>query len=342
MRKQILLLVLSGLVSASFATVTTVDNNPNSVAQHVQLQGAIDSSSVGDSIYVIGSPNTYGNISITKKLVLIGAGYAVNGTPYNYNSSVENITIDSLNGGSQVSGLSLEGLWITGSINSGSNGSFVKPYLTFKRCRIDGSISVLGNGWLFNGNIINSALTINNYSNLIISNNVIFGYISNSSSGNILITNNDFIGSSYGGLVTVTNALITNNIFLQIGAFYSNVQNNTFNKNIAYHSTNVITLPPANNTGSGNLSNTNPELTNVPTSISSYYETTYDYHLQPGSPALSAGTDGKDLGIYGGNNPIANITGVTNLPQIVIFNIGNSVLPKNGTLNVNVKAREQN
>jgi hypothetical protein len=342
MRKQILLLALSGIVTASFATVTTVNNNPNSIAQFTILQHAIDSSSVGDSIYVIGSPTSYGNISITTKLVLIGAGYAVTGTPYNYNTSIGTITIDSINGGTQVSGLRLKGLWITGGIYSGTNTTFAKPDITFERCRIDGSITVLGNGWSFNGNLINSGIVINNFLNIIISNNVIYGYISNSNNATVLITNNDFITSSYGGLVTVTNALITNNIFFQIGSFYSTTQNNTFNKNIAYNSTTVVTLPPASNTGSGNQSNTNPKLTNVPSNSSTYYETTYDYHLASGSPAISAGTDGKDLGIYGGTNPIANITGVTNLPQITLFNISNSVLLKNGTLNVNVKAREQN
>jgi hypothetical protein len=342
MRKQILLLALTIIVNVSYATVRTVNNNPSSVAQYTVLQDAINASSVGDSLYVIGSPTTYGDVSITKKLIVIGEGYAVTGTPYNYNSIIGSITIDSVNGGSQVSGLLFSSIWITGNVGSGVNTSFLKPNITFERCRIDGYIYVLGNGWILNGNFLNSQVVINNFSNIIISNNVIFGFLSTSTSSSVLITNNDFITSSYGGFLTVTSALITNNIFYQIGAFYSNVQNNTFNKNIGYHSTNAITLPPANNSGSGNLSNTNPNFVNVPTSAYYSNENTYNYNLQAGSLALNAGTDGKDMGIYGGFESIPNITGVPHLPQIVVFDINNSILPKNGTLNVNVKARKQN
>jgi hypothetical protein len=342
MKKQILLLALTFVVIVSQATVRTVNNNPSSVAQFVQLQDAINASSVGDTIYVIGSPNTYGNINVSKKLVFIGAGYSVTGTPYNYNSLVGSISIDSINGGSVVSGLKFTGLYITNTVGSGTNTTFVKPHVTFERCRFDSYVSVLGSGWLFRDNFINTYLYINNFENIIISNNIIYGYLTTSNKATVLINNNDFIACSYGGFVTVTNALITNNIFYQIQNFYTDVQNNTFNKNIGYHSTNIITLPPTNNTGSGNISNTNPNFVNVPTTAYSYYENTYDYNLQGGSPAINAGTDGKDLGIFGSANPAANVTGVPHLPQVVVFDINNSVLPKNGTLNVNVKARKQN
>ena len=342
MKKQILLLAFAGIASTSFATVRTVNNNPNAVAQYTAIQTAVDAASVGDSIYVIGSPTTYGNVSITKKLTFIGSGYSVTGTPYNYNSILGAVSIDSVNGGSVVSGLKFKGLWITGGVASGTNTSFAKPNITFERCKIDYYLNVLGNGWVLNGNFLNASVTINNRSNIIIANNVIYNYLGTSNVSSVLITNNIFIAPSYGGLVTVTNALITNNVFYQVSSIYSDVQNNTFNKNIGYHSTIVLTLPPANNTGSGNLSNTNPNFVNLPSNASSYYENTYDYHFMGGSPAIAAGTDGKDLGIYGGSNPIANTTGVTNLPQIVVYNISNSVLPKNGTLNVNVKARKQN
>ncbi len=342
MKKRFTLFFLICLTPAIFATVRTVDNNTNAVAQFTNLQTAIDSSMVGDSIYVIGSPTNYGNITITKKLIILGSGYNVQGTPYNFNSIVTNITIDSLNGGSQVSGLTFKGLRITGSINSGSNTSFLKSNITIKRCRLDGYSSVLGNGWVVNGNIINSALTLNNHSNLIISNNIIYGYISTSNDATVLISNNDFIKSSNGGLYSVTNALISNNIFYQIASFSTYDINNTFNKNIGYHATNVITLPPANNTGSGNISNTNPNFKDVPTTASTSYETTYDYTLNAGSPAINAGTDGTNLGVFGGSTPAANTTGATTLPQIEVFDVNNSLVPKDGTLHIHLKARQQN
>jgi len=68
-----------------------------------------------------------------------------------------------------------------------------------------------------------------------------------------------------------------------------------------------------------------------------------DYRLQPGSAAANYGTDGKDVGIYGGTSPIDYpLAGEPPVPQIKSMTINNNVVPPGGTLNVNVKAKKAN
>src|SRR5205814_159888 len=60
---------------SAWATVTTVSNNANSPGQFTDLQAAIDAASNGDTLYVHGSPTTYGTITLNRSLTLIGTGY---------------------------------------------------------------------------------------------------------------------------------------------------------------------------------------------------------------------------------------------------------------------------
>src|SRR6185312_7842748 len=74
------------------ARVLTVCNAPISGGHFTNLQIAIDSANVGDTVDVMGAPNgynsygegRYGNndIHIMNKITLIGAGYAVTGTQH--------------------------------------------------------------------------------------------------------------------------------------------------------------------------------------------------------------------------------------------------------------------
>jgi pectin methylesterase-like acyl-CoA thioesterase len=71
------LLILFCIVSLSaFATIRTVSNDPQNPAQFNTIQAAVNAAVVGDTIYVNASSTTYSeNVSVTKRLVLIGGGY---------------------------------------------------------------------------------------------------------------------------------------------------------------------------------------------------------------------------------------------------------------------------
>jgi hypothetical protein len=75
MKTIITLLCIALFAMNASATVRTVSNNANSPGQFTDMQAAIDASTNGDTIYVHGSPTTYGNIYLNRSLTVIGPGY---------------------------------------------------------------------------------------------------------------------------------------------------------------------------------------------------------------------------------------------------------------------------
>src|SRR4249919_2132294 len=74
--KKIFLILSSVVCVHAFATVRTVSNNPNTLAQFNTIQAAIDASLSGDTIYVQGSPTRYAGFVIQdKRLTVIGPGW---------------------------------------------------------------------------------------------------------------------------------------------------------------------------------------------------------------------------------------------------------------------------
>ena len=96
------------------------------------------------------------------------------------------------------------------------------------------------------------------------------------------------------------------------------------------------------NTGVNNQIDVDPLFVNV---SSTTFDYAYDYHLQATSPGKNAGTDGTDIGIYGGAYPFPSggeVPWQTSIkpymPQILEMNVLNAVIPLNDTLQVQVKA----
>ena len=176
------------------ATVHTVSNDTQQPAEWTNLQMACDSASVGDTIYVQGTPTDYGSIYIKKKLHIIGAGIKPTGNYlYGYPSTISTIYLDTVNYISGASGTIIEGVnTSTISVNYGSNK--ICHDLIIRRNRITSSLS-LGNS--NNTLIINNItqgyyISLSSATNTIIMNNIISLYISGSGSSTI-ISNNIFI-----------------------------------------------------------------------------------------------------------------------------------------------------
>ena len=62
----------------------------------------------------------------------------------------------------------------------------------------------------------------------------------------------------------------------------------------------------------------------------------YNYQLSETSPGHNAGTDGTDIGPFGGAYPIST-TGEPKLPIIELFNINNPIIPLDSVLNIHIK-----
>jgi hypothetical protein len=113
------------------------------------------------------------------------------------------------------------------------------------------------------------------------------------------------------------------------------------------------------NTTSGNIINQNPDFVFYANNQNlGSYSTSYpgtgpfiDYHINNNSPGKNYGTDGTDIGIYGGITPF--VEGATTdsrfryfpmpaMPQMLDLTITNQSIPANSTLNVNFNAEKKN
>lgn len=79
--KFTLLITLVWVLSAS-ATILYVDNNPTAPeGRYATLQEAHGAASNGDTLYVLGPSNSYGDLTLTQTLYIYGAGYFLDENP---------------------------------------------------------------------------------------------------------------------------------------------------------------------------------------------------------------------------------------------------------------------
>lgn len=338
------LMLMMFMASVSLkATVRTVSNSSVYPAQFTSVQAAADASLTGDTLQLMPSSTSYGNLNVSKRLVVLGIGVnngatttpdldCTLGITLQYslpnvnasNSVFQGLIINSISAAVGVSGVVVENCNFPA-------GADIGPGLNFLIARCTGfnlTIRMNAGGVLSNGLFNNLSISSTN----------------NISQAGGLISNSIIVNSSWSGL---RNILVTNNMLVnlnRIGSINSsNNQGCVFNNNLTYNYPQPL-LPSAGNSGSGNLENQQPLFVNVPSSANYYTSTphytnfTYNYRLASNSPGKNAGTDGQDLGLYGGQYPWTANIGFPGIPQITEMEILNSVAPVNGSLNVRVKA----
>lgn len=304
MRFGILVLATIFFANVAYATIRTVSNNPNIPAQYTNLQTAINESAVGDTIYISWSNTTYGNITLNKRLVIIGDGY--NQGLAGRSVTLEDLTISQVDNNNNCSESILQGLSIN-SLRSGipNTGKSVDD-LTILRTRFRGiiyfydiftSVQKLHSGWYFKDCIFENHIYFSNSpaNKYLGSKDIIF---SNSVFQNALLymgnptafVNCMFVEFWKNGSMfnEFENALFTSCIFLSPPM---TVNNSTFNNCLTF-STGDNTIPYGTNTGEDNLINEDPKFVNVPTkTVGSFSYTTHDARLQSDSPAKGSGLE---------------------------------------------------
>lgn len=358
---------------SSFATVRTVSNNASRPAQFTTFDAAQTASAAGDTIYIHGSPFTYPTISITKRLVIIGSGYNPN-NQFGQPTTVTSIEFYNDSALPDPSGSVITGILINGAL--GCSGTERSNNVRVFRCQINGNINLYApsstyiDNWVMYNNILQyvyagtSTRTASGPTNIIIANNIIRGSVYYITSSSMLVDHNIFLGTSVNNQY-LFNVIISNNIFIRSsGTCMSQSVLCTYNNNLSNQSTigSASDYNPSNdfvatylgsgggsNSGSGNQIGVDPLFQNVTNNDA--YVTTFDYRLKAGSPGKNAGTDGTDLGIYGGSYPFPSGGAVGSgfdtspmppIPQVTEMNILNATVPVNGNLNVNVKAKVNN
>ncbi|WP_405294932.1 hypothetical protein [Algibacter sp. Ld11] len=304
--------------------ILTVDNSEGANAQYSSLQGAISAASDGDTIYVHASITNYGEIVINKKLTLIGFGHS----DPDKRTYITNANFSSNSSNSKLSGFYVTSNVFSSSPNQLSNLSIENNFIS--------SILYFGNAGADNviirGNIINAIGTTNNsnnaYTNTIISNNIFTGALYVYNHDSITIKNNIFSNTT-GSRQIVNNNSDTGNLTVQNNIIYRSYYS-TLNVNsagviyeycLAYNrsSGNLTDLD-----GTNNLNNQNPLF--VEDNDNATFTRNDDFHLQEGSPAIGAGTDGIDIGLYDGTPFIFNNYGYSNgIPIVKITSITDRV-----------------
>ncbi len=289
------------------------------------LQDAINGASAGDTLYLMGSQNNYGNGTFDKPLVVVGPGYWL-GNNSNTQAVTDTARVSTLtfNGGS--AGTEIQGLFIYGYYTSYyQNWNLVNintDSITLIKNRIYGysNSSRTGTG--------RSIYVSDNRNNIIISQNwvearindgydnfngTVYGIYFSGIPTNCIISNN-FIrawkGSTYGGFNSIYMAIedVANDLKI-----YNNVIWGNYTTHYTEQLDNIFVSGSYNGTGDlimhglcdgtqyptdppGLNNQLNVDMSTVFVDYQKYIDNGYE--LTAGSPAIGAGVNGGDCGVF--------------------------------------------
>lgn len=363
MKKLMLLsaIILNG-VFLSFAAKITVDNSPGSAAQYNNIQTAVSNATDGDTLLVYGSSYQYAAFTIDRKLTIIGsAGFDPEVSNEN-RPSIQYISFSTGSSGSVVSGFNI-GYVSTYNVTVNDVGI----YNNFFNSTTSGVqwYYATSNNWVIEGNVFQASGQndfISNYSNTSTLNNILIKnnyfeslwyayYIGTYNNSSFTYRNNVFIlrngSSSYPLCYSCNSVLFENNIFWQVENSYTDItgQNCTnciFNNNIIYNAgggtMTAINAIGNGVSGSNNIMNQNPQF--VSFTQDNGYTIAENYRILDASPGNNAGTDGSDIGLFGGNYNWENRKYPKAFPRQEVLNVINGSVPQGTPVNVNLKARK--
>ena len=344
MKALSILIILVASANVSQATVYTLCNMPYSPGQFTTYFDAENAAMDGDTIYVHGSNFSYGDISIFRRLVIIGTGHS----PNKQAPIVSTFGSISIN----VPNVQLIGLTFNSVESFDPNG-------TVKKCRILGrtiypSLNLFASNWLIEGNIFDQqnlsshCIRFSGYGGHIVQHNIFasnvsqISDISGSPGDRSYILNNVFLGNgaSISSLSNLDYAIIRNNIFYGSSPDLNNsLTNAIIENNITFYCADNNFYPTATY-GPLNQIGVDPLFTNVsgyPTNLFLY---TYDFTLQPTSPGRNYGTDGTDVGVHGGLGELFTMTGEPSIAEVTAFTITSpTTIVPGGTLTISVTSK---
>jgi hypothetical protein len=358
MKKSILLSCIATLclcASVNAQTIRRVNNTPglNDPNVYATAQAAHDAAAANDIISLEPSPSTsYGNITVTKRINIVGSGYYLDKNPNNFfdkrQATLSSVIFDNGSANSTISGVDLSSVVIY-DVNINVTRCKLNNITMSKSNTLLGGIYSVGNNATINQNLITGYINAGQYynasnvlfyagANCNVSNNVIAYNISGLNSS--VINYNTFLNEGNGANInTVVGSTVTNNIFdcrsATLGYLVVNAASSgtTASNNICLG---LNGLP----SGGGNINGASPTTTFVGTSTPfSTYGTTGDgvFQLAVGSPALTAAVGGTQAGAFGNGANTYRLSGVPVTPIITSFistGSGNNTTPLSVTISV--------
>lgn len=321
-----------------------INSDPEAKADFLSVNDAMASLDVypGDVLYL--DPGCHlPSQNVTKGVTIIGTGYNLSG-------AVEEAFIDGF--AIKASDVKLYGINITDNISTSSgNGN-----ISIERCK---TRSISFNNAGTNLKVINCYVAGNvsgDYRGVQLRNSIVLGQVHSIKNGiirNCVIIsdcgNNTGAYESYHVLYNTKNTSITNNIIINTNTA-SKVDGNTtvyFNHQTIYNTSETDA-----NSINNNLLSTDAEHSFdiyksnyfIGATIEDVFEWkgTLDerFALKEGSPAIGAGTNGVDCGVYGGVYPYV----LSGLPKFVPYISESNIptTPTDGKLNITLKIKSQN
>lgn len=333
----------AGHVAAQESRVFTVDNTGGPHADFTDLQEAMDAAEDGDIFHVLGSPISYGDVTVTRQVHLFGPGYNLarvhtEGYQSFYEAHLSKVTIrptpTTTPAGSTISGfktgdVSIEASDVTLDRNSSTRitiGVFQSNGVVLEqphRARITRNFT--------------DGIGMNTFRN---------------NSLNHLISNN-IIGVAGGAVADIRHAIFRHNYSMQTSPTFENsvIQNNILR---GVHSDSI------NNMFESNFFAVSQPSGNDFLSQNTFSENTWDlssgavnqfnaltvntgafdeaFKLAENSIAKGAGIDGVDLGPFDGPFPY-QISGVPSLPRVKIMAPGPFTVSPDSDLTIPVKIK---
>lgn len=170
------MVALAAVCGMAQAKILRVNNTTGSGAPYTKVDDALKAAETGDTIMIDGSNNGYGNITVNKKVVLMGPGFwrSENGVSGQGESdaTLGTITINSAAQGSVIRGLKVENIGI-----SANNIVVNRCYVTY-RIRVQAGVGSTADNCVIHQNFIAGRIE---------------GYSNNSYANYTQITNNIFL-----------------------------------------------------------------------------------------------------------------------------------------------------
>jgi hypothetical protein len=315
MKKNLLVFCFIALCSTAAISqpqqLIAVDHIAGGSEFFTRLDSAIVHAANKDNIYLPGTTMNIGTQIINKRVQIYGSGI----NPDSALTSGRTILTGNLIFVTGADSGFIQGITIDGSISFGTNaGNNNVGYFSISRC----IFNTLNLSYAINTSTISNFLVREciiryvvdgGYSHSIFNNNVFEGTLRDFNGG--IFSNNIFLTNQKVIEYQLTNSTFSNNIFAQNCVADQNSSGNNFFNNLLkdgflqfFGNNGCATNYTPNGNGSiaGNIENVPANLIYQNQSGGSFVFQ-QNYHLIPASPGKNAGTDGTDVGIYGGPLP---------------------------------------
>jgi len=337
--------ILTVIICCILLSQTVKAQDPITTLQHAgktqvfygttSFSDAYAASAKGDTLYLSVGGFTP-PAAIAKKLTVIGAGHFPDSVAVKRRTTI----LGGLTINAGADSLHLEGLYVNGDINYAGASSI--NYVSVLRCRTGSinfnstSVTASKNNCSYEECFIDGTFYFNYQGNMLLIRHCVINGMISSITANAVIDGNILLGTSTN-FYLVDSSLIKNNILINtqssVNHFYSS-NNNSYYNNLFVGQLKV--LSSSNNYGSNNYFGV-AQADIFVNQTGNALDYTHNYHLK--NPEKYIGTDGTQVGLYGGLIPFKD-GGAPSNPQVTAKSVDTKT-DANGNLKINFTVKAQ-